>query len=76
MVKPYLGLALLSEQWGRVSGLGQRWLAFTSWLPVPLLALTLLLIAASQVQAIAAITAHIQPGRCGCEVNNPQGVAV
>lgn len=26
-----------------------------------------------QTSAIAAITAHIQTGRCGCEVNNPQG---
>ncbi|MGC8713874.1 MAG: putative iron-sulfur cluster-binding metallochaperone [Leptodesmis sp.] len=26
-----------------------------------------------QTSAIAAITAHIQAGRCGCEVNNPQG---
>lgn len=48
-----LGLALVSEQWGRVSVLGQRWLGVTSWLPVPFLALTLLLIAASQVQALA-----------------------
>jgi hypothetical protein len=26
-----------------------------------------------QTSAIAAITAHIRAGRCGCEVNNPQG---
>jgi hypothetical protein len=26
-----------------------------------------------QTLAIAAITTHIQAGRCGCEVNNPQG---
>ncbi|MGQ9873055.1 putative iron-sulfur cluster-binding metallochaperone [Leptodesmis sp.] len=26
-----------------------------------------------QTSAIAAITAHIKAGRCGCEVNNPQG---
>lgn len=26
-----------------------------------------------QTLAIAAIMAHIQAGRCGCEVNNPQG---
>lgn len=26
-----------------------------------------------QTAAIATITAHIQAGRCGCEVNNPQG---
>lgn len=26
-----------------------------------------------QTSALAVITAHIQAGRCGCEVNNPQG---
>lgn len=26
-----------------------------------------------QTSAIAVITAHIKAGRCGCEVNNPQG---
>jgi hypothetical protein len=26
-----------------------------------------------QTSAIATITAHIKAGRCGCEVNNPQG---
>ncbi len=56
-----LGLALLTEHWGTSQSggegshqsLGDRWLTFTSWLPVPLLALTLLLIAASQVQALS-----------------------
>jgi ACR3 family arsenite efflux pump ArsB len=47
-----LGLALATEQWAKRHAPGVRWLALLGWLPVPFLALVLLLIAASQVSAL------------------------
>lgn len=47
-----LCLALVTEKWTGRHRSGVRWLAFLGWLPVPFLALVLLLIAASQVSAL------------------------
>lgn len=47
-----MGLALFTEQWAKFHAPGERWLKLTSWLPVPLLSLVLLLIAATQVKAL------------------------
>lgn len=47
-----LGSALLTEKWAESYRTGRRWLTLTSWFPIPLLSLVLLLIAASQVNVL------------------------
>ncbi len=47
-----MGLALFTEQWAKAHPVGDRWLKCTAWLPVPLLSIVLLLIAASQVTVL------------------------
>ncbi|WP_448572802.1 hypothetical protein [Trichothermofontia sp.] len=49
-----LGAALITEKSAESHPIGSRWLKLTSWLPIPLLGLVLLLIAASQVNALIA----------------------
>lgn len=49
-----LGAALVTEKWAASHPTGNRWLKLTAWLPIPLLGLVLLLIAASQVNALIA----------------------
>lgn len=48
-----LGLVALTEAAARRSKACARWLQFTAWLPVPLLALTVLLIAGVQIRAVS-----------------------
>lgn len=47
-----LGLALATEFWAKRRRAGAIWLEVTAWLPVPFMALTLLLVVASQVGRI------------------------
>jgi ACR3 family arsenite transporter len=47
-----LGLALATEFWARRRRSGSIWLEATAWLPVPFMALTLLLVVASQLGRI------------------------
>lgn len=47
-----LGLALATEFWAKRRRSGEVWLEATAWLPVPLMALTLLLVVASQIGRI------------------------
>lgn len=47
-----LGLALGTEFWAKRQHSGGIWLAATAWLPVPFMALTLLLVVASQIGRI------------------------
>lgn len=47
-----LGLALLTEFWAKRQRSGAVWLETTAWLPVPFMALTLLLVVASQIGRI------------------------
>lgn len=51
IVVPFV-LAALTRYWGGRHSAGAAWLRATAWLPVPLLALVLLLIAASQISAM------------------------
>ncbi len=48
-----LVLVAITEATARRSRLCARWLQFTAWLPVPLLALTVLLIAGAQIRAVS-----------------------
>lgn len=48
-----LVLVAITEAAARRSRLCARWLEFTAWLPVPLLALTVLLIAGAQIRAVS-----------------------
>jgi len=48
-----MSLALCTEQWAKFHPAGEPWLKFTAWLPIPLLSLVLLLIAAIQVKALS-----------------------
>lgn len=47
-----LGLALATEFWAKRQRSGAVWLEATAWLPVPFMALTLLLVVASQIGRI------------------------
>lgn len=47
-----LGLALLTERWARRDRTGERWADAVGWLPVPFMALTLLVVVASQLPKI------------------------
>jgi ACR3 family arsenite transporter len=47
-----LGLALLTERWAKSNRAGDRWAAAMGWLPVPFMALTLLVVVASQLPKI------------------------
>jgi ACR3 family arsenite efflux pump ArsB len=47
-----LGLALATESWAKRRRSGTIWLGVTAWLPVPFMALTLLLVVASQIGRI------------------------
>ena len=47
-----LGLALLTERWAKGSRAGERWANAMGWLPVPFMALTLLVVVASQLPKI------------------------
>lgn len=47
-----LGLALATEFWAKRRRSGALWLKATAWLPVPFMALTLLLVVASQIGRI------------------------
>lgn len=47
-----LGLALATEFWAKRQHSGAVWLEATAWLPVPFMALTLLLVVASQIGRI------------------------
>jgi ACR3 family arsenite transporter len=47
-----LGLALLTERWAKRGRAGERWADAMSWLPVPFMALTLLVVVASQLPKI------------------------
>jgi arsenite transporter len=47
-----LGLALLTERWAKRNQAGERWAAAMGWLPVPFMALTLLVVVASQLPKI------------------------
>lgn len=47
-----LGLALLTERWAKGSRAGERWTNAMGWLPVPFMALTLLVVVASQLPKI------------------------
>lgn len=44
-----LALALATHWWAKNQHLGQRWLNFTAWLPVPFMAFTLFVVVASQI---------------------------
>lgn len=48
-----LGAALATEQWAKRHPAGVNWLRLMAWLSIPLLSLVLLMIAASQVNALA-----------------------
>lgn len=54
-----LGAALLTEKWAESHPSGECWLKLIAWLPIPLLSLVLLLIAASQVNVL--ITQPLAP---------------
>lgn len=47
-----LGLALLTERWAKSNRAGERWENAMGWLPVPFMALTLLVVVASQLPKI------------------------
>lgn len=47
-----LGLALVTESWAKRRPSGAIWLEATAWLPVPFMAVTLLLVVASQIGRI------------------------
>jgi ACR3 family arsenite efflux pump ArsB len=47
-----LGLALLTERWAKGNRAGERWASAMDWLPVPFMALTLLVVVASQLPKI------------------------
>lgn len=47
-----LGLALLTERWAKSNRTGERWADAMGWLPVPFMALTLLVVVASQLPKI------------------------
>jgi arsenite transporter len=47
-----LGLALLTERWAKRNRAGERWSDAMGWLPVPFMALTLLVVVASQLPKI------------------------
>lgn len=47
-----LGLTLLTERWAKRDRAGERWTAAMGWLPVPFMALTLLVVVASQLPKI------------------------
>ena len=47
-----LGLALLTERWAKSNRTGERWADAIGWLPVPFMALTLLIVVASQLPKI------------------------
>lgn len=47
-----LGLALLTERWAKSNRTGERWADAMGWLPVPFMALTLLVVVASQIPKI------------------------
>ena len=47
-----LGLALLTERWAKSNRTGERWADAVGWLPVPFMALTLLVVVASQLPKI------------------------
>ena len=47
-----LGLALLTERWAKRNRTGERWADAIGWLPVPFMALTLLVVVASQLPKI------------------------
>ena len=47
-----LGLALLTERWAKGNRAGERWTNAMGWLPVPFMALTLLVVVASQLPKI------------------------
>ncbi|HIK43349.1 MAG TPA: arsenic resistance protein [Leptolyngbyaceae cyanobacterium M65_K2018_010] len=47
-----LGAALITEKWADSDRKGEAWLKFIAWLPIPSLSLVLLLISASQVNAL------------------------
>ena len=47
-----LGLALLTERWAKGNRAGERWSSAMGWLPVPFMALTLLVVVASQLPKI------------------------
>lgn len=49
-----MGAALATEKWAESYPTGNHWLRLTAWFPIPLLGLVLLLIAASQVNALIA----------------------
>ncbi|MEJ7820181.1 MAG: bile acid:sodium symporter [Rubrobacteraceae bacterium] len=47
-----LGLALITERWAKSTQAGERWTDAMSWLPVPFMAITLLVVVASQLPKI------------------------
>jgi ACR3 family arsenite efflux pump ArsB len=47
-----LGLALLTERWAKRNRAGEQWADAMGWLPVPFMALTLLVVVASQLPKI------------------------
>ncbi len=47
-----LGLALLTERWAKGNRSGEQWTNAMGWLPVPFMALTLLVVVASQLPKI------------------------
>jgi ACR3 family arsenite transporter len=47
-----LGLALLTQRWAKRDRTGERWADAVGWLPVPFMALTLLVVVASQLPKI------------------------
>ncbi len=47
-----LGLALLTERWAKGNRAGERWASAMGWLPVPFMAITLLVVVASQLPKI------------------------
>ncbi|ANA39511.1 arsenic resistance protein [Geobacter anodireducens] len=59
-----LGLALTTEFWAKRRRSGALWLEATAWLPVPFMALTLLLVVASQLGRIGehlSLVVHVIP---------------
>lgn len=58
IVIPFI-LAALTRHWAGHHQPGLRWLSATTWLPIPLLALTLFLIAASQVTAVSGVLSSL-----------------
>lgn len=51
-----LGVAVATESWAKRRRNGAIWLEATAWLPVPFMALTLLLVVASQIGRIGNIS--------------------